>query len=73
VHQDNALANFATRIRKRSNAKIACDTTSRKLAEICGNLLAAIDALTPGARDRVGCVIRNQFGEAQACTVEMKE
>jgi transposase len=35
VHQDIALANFATRIRKRSSAKIARVATSRKLAEIC--------------------------------------
>jgi transposase len=35
VHQDVALANFSTRIRKRSSAKIARVATARKLAEIC--------------------------------------
>jgi transposase len=35
VHQDIGLANFATRIRKRSSAKIARVATARKLAEIC--------------------------------------
>ena len=35
VHQDIALANFSTRIRKRSSAKIARVATARKLAEIC--------------------------------------
>ena len=35
VHEDIALANFATRIRKRSSAKIARVATARKLAEIC--------------------------------------
>ena len=35
VHEDIALANFSTRIRKRSSAKIARVATARKLAEIC--------------------------------------
>jgi transposase len=35
VHADVALANFSTRIRKRSSAKIARVATARKLAEIC--------------------------------------
>jgi len=35
VHQDIALANLSTRIRKRSSAKIARVATARKLAEIC--------------------------------------
>ena len=34
VHQDIALANFSTRFRKRSSAKIARVATARKLAEI---------------------------------------
>jgi transposase len=35
VHKDVGLANFHTRIRKRSSAKIARVATARKLAEIC--------------------------------------
>ena len=35
VHKDIGLANFYTRIRKRSSAKIARVATARKLAEIC--------------------------------------
>jgi len=35
IHKDIGLANFYTRIRKRSSAKIARVATARKLAEIC--------------------------------------
>ncbi|MFZ1009100.1 MAG: IS110 family transposase [Candidatus Sulfotelmatobacter sp.] len=35
IHHDIGLANFYTRIRKRSSAKIARVATARKLAEIC--------------------------------------
>jgi transposase len=35
VHEDVALKNFYTRVRKRSSAKIARVATARKLAEIC--------------------------------------
>ena len=35
IHNDAALKNFYTRVRKRSSAKIARVATARKLAEIC--------------------------------------
>ena len=35
VRRDVALAEFYTRIRERSSAKIACVAAARKLAEIC--------------------------------------
>jgi len=35
IHNDAALKNFYTRVRKRSSAKIARVAVARKLAEIC--------------------------------------